>query len=159
MHWNMSNSNYGFEALAHRYRVLRGKPNEIPQKNMLDLATTLELLYGRNYVPHSRLPNLVARNKVLEHPHFLKGEDEAKAFDNKEYVKLHQSTLRKVDVISVIAERAHDGSLITDAKWKDKYGGWGEAIGEWIQQKWWVVIFLFILSVLGNIAGIIGLFM
>lgn len=46
---------------------------------------------------------------------FLTGAEEASAFEAKEYVKLHQSTLRKVDVIAIIAVMAHEGTLKTEA--------------------------------------------
>ena len=99
LHWNMRNINYGFAALEHRYKVLGGKPLEIHESCRCDLSLLLHWLYGRDYVEHPRLESLVEKNS-LTHPNFLKGPDEAKAFENSEYVKLHQSTLGKVDIIS-----------------------------------------------------------
>ena len=48
--------------------------------------------------------DMVSRN-------LLGGEEEAKAFDDAEYVKLHQSTLSKVDAIMTIAQAAFDDRL------------------------------------------------
>ena len=31
LHWNMRDINYGFPAIAHRYKVLRGNPEEIAE--------------------------------------------------------------------------------------------------------------------------------
>lgn len=53
----------------------------------------------------------------------LDGQGEADAFDNKEFVKLHQSTLRKVDVFCNFLGRTLDGSLITKATWWEMDGG------------------------------------
>jgi hypothetical protein len=36
LHWNMRDINYGFQAIAHRYRVLRGEPVEIYEANLVD---------------------------------------------------------------------------------------------------------------------------
>ena len=42
---------------------------------------------------------------------YLSGKDEATAFENKEYVKLHRSTLRKVDVFANILNRTINNTL------------------------------------------------
>jgi len=55
---------------------------------------------------------------------FLTGQQEAEAFVKKEYVKLHQSTLRKVDVMSNIVGRLAAGTLKTNAKWREIHGSW-----------------------------------
>ena len=110
LHWNMRNINYGFAALEHRYKVLGGKPFEIHELRRCDLSRLLVELYGANYIDHPRLKSLVKMNGIST-LNFLKGEDEAKAFENGEYVKMHQSTLRKVDILSAISGQAADSTL------------------------------------------------
>jgi len=52
----------------------------------------------------------------------LQGEEEANAFKNGEYLKLHRSTLRKVDITANILDRVHAKSLKTNATFSDLYG-------------------------------------
>lgn len=54
---------------------------------------------------------------------FLNGASEAEAFERGNYVGLHQSTLRKVDVIANLAGRVRDRSLKTNTTWWEMHGG------------------------------------
>jgi hypothetical protein len=121
VHWNMRDVNYGFEALSHRLRVLGGQAADIPDQNKVDLARLLVDLYGVRYIGHPRLERLVEKNEITKLG-FLSGKEEASAFDHKDYVKLHQSTLRKVDIIGGLVERATDRTLKTNARWHEIYG-------------------------------------
>src|SRR3972149_10854526 len=152
LHWNMRDINYGFPALAHRYKVLGGKPFEFHESRLCDLARILVSMYGVGYAAHPRLASVVANNKISDLG-FLNGEQEAKAFNNREYVKLHQSTLRKVDILANIAERTADGSLKTDARTSEIYGGYFSAITELMREHWVFTL----LSVIGAVASIIAL--
>ena len=153
IHWNMRDINYGFQAIAHRYKVLGGNPREIDDSNRVDLSRLLTDIYGDNYISHPRLQKLMEKNDIT-HRDFLAGAEEADAFKNKDYVKLHQSTLRKVNLIAKIAERAENGSLKTNARWKDIYGGYPEAIGEFLKENWLISLLSFISAILG-IVGIV----
>jgi len=53
----MRDSNYGFEAIAHRYKVLDGTPEEIVDEYLVDLAKLLIDLYSPKYIGHPRLEN------------------------------------------------------------------------------------------------------
>jgi len=99
VHWNMRDVNYGFAAIEHRYRVLGGTPILIPEDRKFDLSRALVDLYGIGYIGHPRLGKIIEKNKISDKD-MLSGADEAKAFEEKEFVKLHQSTLRKVDILS-----------------------------------------------------------
>ena len=154
LHWNMRDINYGFQALAHRYRVLEGNPVEIPEANLVDLARLIAAIYSVGYIGHPRLQRLVGKNNITTKD-FLSGADEAQAFTEKEYVKLHLSTLRKVDILASIAERADNGSLKTNATWKDIYGSYPEAIGDFLKEHWVISIIVFISA----IASILALFL
>ena len=149
LHWKMRNINYGFAALEHRYKVLGGKPFEIHESCRCDLSLLLHWLYGDDYIEHPLLKNLVEKNS-LTHPNFLEGPDEAKAFENSEYVKLHQSTLCKVDTISHIADRAAGSTLKTDAKLTGIYGNYFVFVMEKIKENW----FFILLGIIGSVASI-----
>lgn len=151
LHWNMRDINFGFAALAHRFKCLGGKPVEIPENQLVDLSRLLVALYGVGYIGHPRLTKLVERNKITNND-FLTGPEEAEAFVRKEYFKLHQSTLRKVDIFANIAERVLDGTLQTDATRSEIYGS------EWVYwldicKDHWIIVLLAIAS---SITGIIG---
>ena len=96
VHWNMSNINYGFEALAHRYKVLSG--NDAPQvadSKRFNFSTLILAIYGRNCVDDPRMVNLMQLNGG-RHRDLLTGVEEVEAFKAKEYIKLHKSTMCKV---------------------------------------------------------------
>lgn len=149
VHWNMRDINYGFAAIEHRFRVLGGEPEELEESKKFDLARALVSLYGTAYIGHPRLEKIIKKNKITDQ-NFLTGKEESDAFDNKEYVKLHQSTLRKVDILANIIGRALDGSLKTNAKWTEIYGFQPKVIGELIKEHW----FFSILGLFGIIFGI-----
>jgi hypothetical protein len=131
LHWNMRDINYGFAAIEHRYRVLGGDPFLIDDKNKFDLARLLINIYGVSYIGHPRLENLLYKNNI-QPLDFLTGAQEAQAFDNRDFVRLHQSTLRKVDVLANIAGRAHDRRLKTNTTWWEMHGGRIRTLGNWI---------------------------
>jgi hypothetical protein len=128
IHWNMRDDNYGFSALEHRYRVLSGNPIALHDNKKFDLARELITLYGVKYAPHTsqsgrkgRLMSLIELNRMSD-VGALQGAEEADAFVKGEFIKLHQSTLRKVDVMANIFDRVHDKSIVTKASFIDKYG-------------------------------------
>lgn len=96
LHWNMSNINYGFEALAHRYKVLTQKDGKrIPDSRKFNLSALILSVYGKNCVEHPRMASFMKLNDG-EHRDNLSGKEEVDAFAAKEYVKLHKSTMSKV---------------------------------------------------------------
>lgn len=131
LHWNMRDINYGFQAIEHRFQVLQETPYIVDEQNKFDLARLLIDLYGVGYIGHPRMEKLVEENKITKIG-FLNGAEEAKAFDDRDLVSLHRSTLRKVDIISNIANRAHDSSLKTNATLWDLHGGNAREIVDWI---------------------------
>jgi hypothetical protein len=137
IHWNMRDVNYGFAAIEHRYRVLGGAPVQIFEDRKFDLSRALVDLYGVGYIGHPRLESLMEKNKITAKD-FLSGKQEADAFENKEFVKLHQSTLRKADCLANLFERALNGSLKTNATWFDRYAFSLAAIGELAKEHWLV---------------------
>jgi hypothetical protein len=122
IHWNMRDINYGFAAIEHRYRVLGGIPSILDDFKKFDLSRLLIDIYGVGYIGHPRLEKLLKRNNIRPLD-FLSGSEEAEAFENRNYVALHRSTLRKVDVLANITERCHDKTLKTETTWWEMHGG------------------------------------
>jgi hypothetical protein len=149
LHWNMRDINFGFTALEHRIRVLGGEPTTIADDQKFDLARVLVDIYGVGYTGHPRLETLLQKNKIIP-LNFMTGAQEAAAFKARNYVGLHQSTLRKVDVIANIAGRAHDRTLMTNTPWWDQHGGSVKGFVDWINANpvWTLVV---------GVAGIAGL--
>lgn len=139
IHWNMRDVNYGFAAIEHRFRVLGGTPIQIAEDRKFDLSRALVDLYGVGYIGHPRLETLIAKNKITNKD-FLTGKEEAAAFDAKEFVKLHQSTLRKADTLANIFERTSTNSLQTNSSWLERHGYTPAAVAEWAKEHWLVSV-------------------
>jgi hypothetical protein len=116
IHWRMQNLTYGFEHLEHRSRYLGNPdPSRVPFDNRLDLSAILQAKYGRDYVPNPRMINLAQQNGPLPQG-FLTGEQEAEAFKNKDFIRMHASTLAKVDFFRHVIVLAQQGRLRTATK-------------------------------------------
>jgi hypothetical protein len=149
LHWNMRDINYGFAAIEHRYRVLKGTPVIVEDDKKIDLARILIDIYGVGYIGHPRLENLLAKNSIKPRD-FLTGPQEAEAFEKRNFVGLHQSTLRKVDVLANLAERAHTRQLRTNTTWWEMHGGRIRAVTRWVIENKMVAF-------LASLATFIGL--
>jgi hypothetical protein len=106
VHWNMRNASYGFEAIANRYRILGGTSKQIDDQFKYDLPEILGMIYTYNFEKHKvptqgQFLNLCHRNKITTRD-ALKGGEEAEAFDQRDFLKLHMSTMRKVDMMDRI---------------------------------------------------------
>lgn len=154
IHWNMRDINYGFKAIEHRFSVLGGQPYKIPDSNKIDLARQLINCYGVSYIGHPRMEKLIEYNNIGAKD-YLSGQQEADAFENKEYVKLHRSTLRKVDVFANILNRAINNTLKVQSKWHEIHGVSIQGIFNFCQEKWWVqVIWTIVSLVVGALLGV-----
>ena len=143
IHWNMRDANFGFEAIANRYKILKGEPFDLDEDRKYDLPRILGKIYTYGYErnePDGRLLNLARRNKITLR-HALKGADEAKAYDEKQYLMLHQSTLRKVDVMDTIIDRIDKNSLKVNVGKKEIYGLTIPGIFEIIKSNWILLTF------------------
>lgn len=152
LHWNMRDATYGFQALAHRYRVLGGDPVDIHESNLRDLSRILTSLYGYNYIEDPRMVKLVVKNDI-HHKDFLTGKQEAEAFENREYLKQYRSTIVKVGIICHILDRVASGTLRTNAAFHDIYGGYVGYALELMREHWLIAL----IGVIGSITSIIGL--
>lgn len=150
LHWNMRDANYGFQAIEHRFAVLDEEPHVVDDNNKTDLSRLLIDIYGVSYIGHPRMEKLLEKNHIAPRD-FLTGEEEARAFENRNFVALHQSTLRKVDVIANIAGRAHDRNLKTNTTWWQMHGGRVRTVLIWMAENR-------SFQVLAGLASIVGLF-
>ncbi len=122
VHWNMRNLTYGFEHLEHRYRVLGGNDAPIiPVERRLNLNDLLADRYGSGYAPHPKLKSLMELNGGV-HRHFLSGEEEVQAFQDNEFIRMHNSTLCKVGFLNSVIRKLLSGKLHTASR------GWGIAL-------------------------------
>ena len=125
----MQNLTFGFEHLEHRSRYLgNSDPPSIPFENRLDLSAILQERYGRDYVPNPRMINLARQNGPLPQG-FLNGEQEAEAFKNKDFIRMHASTLAKVDFFRHVIVLAQQGRLRTANK------NWGVRIDRLLESR------------------------
>lgn len=147
VHWNMRDVNYGFQAIEHRYKVLGGIPIIVENSKKVDLAKLFIDFYGKNYIGHPRMTELIKLNN-LTHKDFLDGAAEAEAFQKKEYVKLHQSTLRKVNIFADFLDLSLQGKLKTCSKWYEQYGYSAQGLYEHCCNTWWIQFIFTILNLL-----------
>lgn len=127
LHWNMSNINFGFETLEHRYRVLRDKaPPKVDDSKKYNLSSLVSGLYGVNYVDHPKMPNLMELNGGKSRD-FLTGAEEVEAFERKEYLKLHKSTMAKVYFFNSVYHKLETRKL------KTKHSNWPARINRAIE--------------------------
>lgn len=154
IHWNMRDINFGFKAIEHRYSVLGGKPYKIPDERKIDIARLLIDCYGVGYIGHPRMQKILEKNKITTKD-FLAGEYEAEAFVNQEYVKLHMSTLRKVDAFAGLINRAINNKLKVNSRWTEIYGISIQGILNYCKDTWWIQILIsFFMLFLGAIIGV-----
>ena len=152
IHWNMRDSNYGFVAINHRIRILKGNQFEIPDDLKFDFPRIIGLIYTHGYEknkPKGRLLNLADRNHISP-INALTGAEEADAFDKKEYLKLHISTLRKVDIIDSIISRTETDSLKVVSTKRQIYGLTLLGIFAIVKETPWLLL---IASILGYLIG------
>lgn len=113
IHWNMTNINFGFETLEHRYRVLSANtPFHISEKNRYNLSKLLSKRYGPKYANDPKMLNLMELNGGRQRS-FLKGDEEVSAYKAKEFVKLHNSTMCKVYFFKSVFNKMIHNNLIT----------------------------------------------
>ncbi|MDT2437423.1 hypothetical protein [Enterococcus avium] len=128
IHWNMRDTNYGFKALEHRYKVLGGKPVEIDDDRKIDLSGLFVDLYGKGYASHPRLESLMEKNHIDTPRDFLTGIQETEKFDEQRFNEIMMSTSRKVDIFSNFLNLAINSKLNVYTRRREWYGttlkGW-----------------------------------
>ncbi len=84
----------------------------------------------------------------------MTGPQEAEAFDRRNFVGLHQSTLRKVDVIANVAERAHHRHLETNTTWWEMRGGRVRSVFDWLAENKPIAFVASLASIVGLMIAI-----
>lgn len=166
IHWNMRDINYGFHAIEHRFEVLRNerlrtapdntspiKLYKVPDNCKIDLSALLIQKYGHAYIGDPRMPSLIKQNEITPVT-FLTGAEEAAAFENRDFIRLHQSTLGKVTTFEKIIELAARNKLKTNAHWYEQCGYTPQGIFDYAKTNWIAAGILGLLSMmLGVILG------
>lgn len=130
IHWNMRNLTYGFEHLEHRYRILGGiDASVIPVERRINLNDILSKKYGSGYAKHPKMKNLMDLNGGV-HRHFLTGAEELRAFQNNEFIRMHNSTLCKLGFFHLTIRRALGGKLKTASR------GFGIMLDRIFESRW-----------------------
>lgn len=114
VHWNMTDTVYGFEAIRNRYHQITGKTGvSIPGEQLFDLDDIVEKKYGKRYASHPKLLSLAQINRYSLLG-FRSGKDEAELFKQSAFFENKLSTIRKTHVIANILEDVLSDRLLTD---------------------------------------------
>ena len=156
LHWNMRDSQYGFQALNRRYSVLTGKNPEyvIPENKQINLAKLFEDYFGTNYVSDPKIKSIVELNPSLKPRYMMYGAEEADAFDEGRYNDLHKSTLSKVRLFYNFLRMVDDNQLIVSTPLYKSFGISLQVLYEIVKEQWWwALLTFFIGTLLGAIIG------
>lgn len=154
VHWNMRNASYGFEAISNRYKILDGKPVNIEDQFKYDLPEILGFIYTYKFEKHNeptkgQFLNLSIRNNITSRD-ALKGADEALAFDQKDFLKLHMSTMRKAEMADRILTLQEKNALKVNVSIMKSCGITIPGIIEIVRNNW---ILFTIWSIMMGILG------
>ena len=121
IHWNMTNINFGFETLEHRFRVLTEEiPFHINEKFRYNISKLIQKRYGQKYAKDPKMLSLMELNGGRQR-NFLKGDEEVSAYKAKEFIKLHNSTMCKVYFFKSVFNKLVDNRLKTETnQWRYK---------------------------------------
>ena len=153
VHWNMRDQTYGFQAIAHRYRVLKGVPIDIRESNIFDLGRFTAIYYGGRFAEHPRFYNLLEING-LKFPDLLTGQDESEAFCDKKFGKIHRSVLRKVMVLAMFVGKIQEGSLKINSSRRDLYGSYWEYAKQMLVHHWVIALITLLSAIITIIVSI-----
>jgi hypothetical protein len=116
VHWNMKNIVYGFEHIEQRYRTLTQKePPAIPVEVRISLNDILRDRYGSDYAGNPKMLSLVLLNGERDQ-RFMIGKEEAEAFKNHEFIRMHNSTICKVEFFGHVVQLMRKGKLIVSSR-------------------------------------------
>jgi hypothetical protein len=114
LHWKMNRPEYGFQALADRLTWLGHEPPPLPPPNRRhDLDALIAERYGRDYVPHPRLPHLISSNGIKSR-YARWGAEEPELVGRGEYTPVQQSATEKVRLLADIFSLLVQGRLQTE---------------------------------------------
>lgn len=155
IHWNMRDTKFGFGHLHHRAAVLGCKLHKIQDSQKFDLSSALYRHFGDNHSPDvsasgkpGRLFALAELNKINTLG-ALAGAEEPVAFSEGNYAALEGSLLRKLDMLSNIFTKLHQGQLKHTAPWRET---WGMSLGVGLHSmlNHWLTKLVIAFSLLGG---------
>jgi hypothetical protein len=127
VHWSMRDINFGFEAIAHRFRVVSGRSAPtIEEDRRFCLRSLLTDTFGPEFAPQPRLRGLMVLNGGL-HESVLSATEESSAFENRQFIKMHQSTMAKAWFLRCALSTLIEGKLKTAVS---RPGYWVSALME-----------------------------
>jgi len=114
VHWNMHSSDFGFEALANRYRWLlkANPPASVPESNRFDLDELITRSFGEDYAAHPKLYTCGTLNSFPKR-YLLSGKEEAEKFKAGEHGEIRRSTAEKAQLIAFLLNRLLKDNLLT----------------------------------------------
>jgi hypothetical protein len=125
VHWNMNSADYGFEAIANRFRHLTGQkiPYLPSDEKRIDLDSLITDKFGEGYASHPKLPNLAVLNDCSTR--FLrKGTLEIELANDGDFGSVQRSTTEKARIIGELGRRFSEGNLKTlDSVGSVKFAG------------------------------------
>jgi hypothetical protein len=114
VHWHMRDIKFGFETITHRFRVLSGRAAPaIQEDRRFCLRELLTDAFGAEFASRPRLRGLMALNGGVPKS-VLSAAEEGTAFENKQFLRMHESTMTKVLFLKCALSKLIDGRLITD---------------------------------------------
>ncbi|KAB8033602.1 hypothetical protein [Fluviispira multicolorata] len=152
LHWNMKDSAYGFIALENRFRVLKGKPFSVRDDYKINISNILYNLFGDKYIDKPKLMNIIKYNNYSCND-LMSGEEEAKCFENGDYLKLHNSTLKKVRIFSYIINDLMLKKLKRKSNYFQENGITFETFTNYLTQNSISKFILFIFAIIGFISS------
>lgn len=116
IHWEMSQENYGFEAIKHRFNIIAnelGKALEsISANNIIDLNHLLEDMYGKEYTQDTdKLKSLMIENSFKDTQIYLTSKKESEIFNNKNFSLIQRSLQCKMDFMFIMIDKLSTSSL------------------------------------------------
>lgn len=95
--------------------LFRDAPSEIAIDKRINISSILSDFYGDQYADDPKMPSLMKMNG--EEPQgWLSGANEADAFKTKDYIRMHASTLAKVNFFHHVLKKAISGKLKTNGR-------------------------------------------
>lgn len=148
IHWNMSSTRFGFEALNLRCEALGVQPLNLDSYDLQDLSGLFTQKYGRKFIEGPRMTNLAVKNNLWK-DYMYYGSEEPELFAAKEYKKLQISSSEKAKLIFSFLNLSVNNKLKTNTRWiKDIYGISIQGLWDYFRSVWWGQLIIFLIGTL-----------
>ena len=117
IHWNMTANGFGFKAIQARAQEF-GIEIPIPDKeNLFDLSAYIEYLAGKKL----SIKQILWFNSLLDNE-YLDGKTEAEYFKKWKFEEIRKSVHSKIMALSFLVDEIKDGTLKTEAPYRNVDG-------------------------------------